>query len=186
MKVRMSSLSYGNFEQRRAAGIFGRQTARLWIYFALSLLLVNANPVHGQFWDKLTNPQITVNLTHPPRLGLNLKKFAFGPTYSACSDAIVDQLANALLANNVEVVDRFTLTSLLAQRQLSLNGAIDSQRAAQVERILGPTALIFVNVSSCDVEHHTTYTERREEIRDDHKDDNRSGQQSQQNNQQGK
>jgi len=142
--------------------------------------LLIATSAQGQFWDKLTNPQITVNLAHPPRLGLNLRKFAFGPTYGRCSDEIVDQLSSALLANNVEVVDRITLTSLLAQRQMSLNGAMDSQRATNMGKVLGPTALIYVQVSDCEVEHRSTHTERREEIRDDRKDNNGSGQKSDQ------
>ena len=165
------------------AGISRCNIARSCACGALLFAILTSIPAHGQFWDKLTNPQITLNLTHPPRLGLNLKKFAFGPTYGACSDEIVDQLSNALLSSNADVVDRFTLESLLAQQQMNLNGAMDSQRATQIGGLLGPTALIFVKVSNCDVDHHTTYTERREEIRDDRKDNNGSGHQ---NNQQGK
>jgi hypothetical protein len=160
-----------------------RHAIRICIHLAAISSLLIASDARGQFWDKLTNPQITINLTHPPRLGLNLKKFAFGPTYGRCSDEIVDQLSSALIANNVEVVDRITLTSLLAQRQLSLGGGMDSQRATQVGKVLGPTALIFVQVSDCEVEHRKTHTERREEIRDDHKDNKGSGQK---NDQQGK
>lgn len=160
-----------------------RHAMRISVHLAAVSSLLIASVAQGQFWDKLTNPQITVNLTHPPRLGLNLKKFAFGPTYGRCSDEIVDQLSSELLANNVEVVDRISLTSQLAQRQLNLNGAMDSQRATQVGRVLGPTALIYVQVSDCEVEHRSTHTERREEIRDDHKDNNGSGQK---NDQQGK
>ena len=139
---------------RQFAGKRGRLFAAFGTLFALVFVLFVAIPAHGQFWDKLTNPQITVNLTHPPRLGLNLKKVAFGPASGPCSSEILDRLAASLLSNGIEVVDRYTFSSLLAQQHMNMGGSLDSQSAARMGQFFGPGALVFLNVSRCEVERH--------------------------------
>lgn len=118
-------------------------------------------PVHAQFWDKLTKPQITVNLTHPPRLGLNIKKVAFGPSNGECSDEILDRLSGVLISGGVEVLDRHTLHRLLAERHYNMGGYVDRQSAMQMGKLLGPTAMIFVKISRCNAEHRRNYTDAK-------------------------
>jgi len=118
-------------------------------------------PAHAQFWDMLTKPQITVNLTHPPRLGLNIKKVAFGPSFGECSDEILDRLSANLISNGVEVIDRHRLHSLMAERHFGFSGYMDQQSAVQMGKWLGPTALIFVRLSQCNVEQHRNYSEHK-------------------------
>lgn len=84
-----------------------------------------STPLQAQFLDKLTKPQITVDLTHPPRLGLNIKKVAFGPSNGQCSDEILDRLAGTLVSGGVEVMDRQNLQTVLAEQHLSLSGYMD-------------------------------------------------------------
>ena len=83
----------------------------------------------------LTKPQITVNLTHPPRLGLNIKRVAFGPANGRCSDEILDRLAGDLVSGGVEVMDRHSLQIALAKQHLSLTGYVDQQSAARMGKI---------------------------------------------------
>jgi tetratricopeptide (TPR) repeat protein len=118
-------------------------------------------PAHAQFWDKLTKPQITVNLTHPPRLGLNIKKVAFGPSNGQCSDEILDRLSGTLVSGGVEVMDRQNLQAVLAEQHLSLTGYVDQQSAVQMGKLLGPTALIFVKISRCSAEKRRNYSDSK-------------------------
>jgi hypothetical protein len=118
-------------------------------------------PASAQLWDMLTKPQVTVSLTHPPRLGLNIKKVAFGPANGMCSDEILDRLSDALISNGVEVVDRPHLRSILGARHMSLDGYVDHQGALQMGKLLGSTALIFVNISNCDTERRRNFTDSR-------------------------
>ena len=152
--------------------------AGLRVSLALAFLFLAALPCHAQLWDMLTNPQITVNLTHPPRLGLNLKKVAFGPAHGSCADEIVDRLSASLLASEVEVTDRHTFSSRLAEKRMSLGESLDSRGAAQMGQLFGPTALVFIKVSRCETERHRTVTERREERKSDSKDNGSKNQQS--------
>ncbi len=118
-------------------------------------------PAHAQLWDMLTKPQITVNLTHPPRLGLNIKRVAFGPANGRCSDEILDRLAADLVSNGVDVMDRHSLQIALAKQHLSLTGYVDQQSAVRMGKLLGPTALIFVKVSGCHAEQKRDYSDAK-------------------------
>jgi hypothetical protein len=116
-------------------------------------------PLSAQFWDKLTKPQITVNLVHPPRLGLNIKKVAFGPANGQCSDEILDKLSASLVSGGIEVIDRQNLQTILAEQHFSLSGYVDQESAVQMGKLLGPTALIFVKISRCSTESRRNYTD---------------------------
>jgi hypothetical protein len=119
------------------------------------------SPAQAQLWDMLTKPQITVSLVHPPRLGLNIKKVAFGPAGGRCSDEILDRLSGTLINDGVEVVDRQHLHMVLAEQHLGLSGYVDQQSAVRMGRLLGPTALIFVKISRCDAERSRNYTDAK-------------------------
>jgi hypothetical protein len=101
---------------------------------------LSSTPASAQLWDMLTKPQVTVSLTHPPRLGLNIKKVAFGPANGMCSDEILDRLSSTLISDGVEVVDRPHLRS---------------------GKVLGSTALILVKISNCDTERKRNFTDNR-------------------------
>ena len=109
----------------------------------------------------LTKPQVTVNLTHPPRLGLNIKKVAIGPSYGECSDEILDRLSENLISNGVEVIDRHRLHSMMEQQHFGFTGYMDQQSAMRMGKWLGPTALIFVKISQCDVEQHRNASDHK-------------------------
>jgi hypothetical protein len=135
----------------------------LCVSFAGALLCPSAQ---AQLWDMLTKPQITVNLTHPPRLGLNIKKVAFGPSYGECSDEIVDRLTQTLVSGGVEVIDHHRLHYMLDQQHLGFNGSMDRQSAMRMGTVLGPTALVFVKISQCSVEPHRNTNEHKERKKD--------------------
>jgi hypothetical protein len=139
---------------------FYRNLSRLALsaFFASTLLCPTA---HAQLWDMLTKPQITVNLTHPPRLGLNIKKVAFGPSFGECSDEILDQLSATLVSNGVEAIDRHRLHSMMAQQHFGFTGSMDQQSAMRMGKWLGPTALIFVRISQCNIDQHRNYAEHK-------------------------
>ena len=42
--------------------------------------------VHAQFFERLSNPTILVNLTHPPMSGFKINKVTFGPPAGRYAD----------------------------------------------------------------------------------------------------
>jgi tetratricopeptide (TPR) repeat protein len=130
-----------------------------------ALVLIAHTQVNGQFWDKLNNPKIQVTLRHPPGLGLNVKRIAFGPSKGYESDQLTDALTQDFVQNGIEVVDRGHLQSILAEHDFSMSGYVDQTTAAALGKILGPTALIFVNLQRNKVERQqlrdpNVYTDR--------------------------
>ena len=115
-------------------------------------VLVSRIPASGQFWDKMANPQITINQTHPPRLGLNLKKLAIAPPSGTCAEEIADGLSAHLVTRGMEVIDRQNLQSVLAEHRFSLSEYVDSNTAAKLGQMLGPSALVFIKVTRCRAE----------------------------------
>ena len=120
-------------------------------------VLISRIPAPAQFWDKMSNPQIVINQTHPPRLGLNLKKLAIAPPSGVCAEEIADGLSAHLVTRGMEVIDRQNLQSVLAEHQFTLSGYVDSTSAAKLGKMLGPTALVFIKVTRCRAERKSTY-----------------------------
>lgn len=120
---------------------------KLLIYSIIFFLFPNT--ICAQFFDELSNPKVTVQLKHPPGFGMKVNKIAFGPSSGTCSDQIIDALIGDLVSNNVEVVDRANLNTLLAEHSFTLSGSVDKNSAAVMGKILGPSVLIFISVQRC-------------------------------------
>jgi len=121
------------------------------------LVLVAGIPAAAQFWDKMSNPRIAITQTHPPRLGLNLKKLAIAQPSGECAEEIADGLAAHIVNRGMEVLDRQNLQSVLAEHKFSLSGFVDANTTAKLGRMLGPTVLVFIKVTRCRVENKRTY-----------------------------
>lgn len=135
--------------------------SRYYLPFCLTAAILQTLPASAQLWDRFTKPQIIVNHRHPPRLGLNIKRVAFGPASGPCSDEILDRLSGRLVEGAVEVLDREHLRTLLAEQRLGMSDAVDPQSAVQMGKLLGPSVLIFVRISRCNAEVKRTYSDTR-------------------------
>ncbi len=122
------------------------------VYLSIFFLGLNA---HAQFFDRLNNPQISINLTHPPGLGLTVKKVAFGPANGDCADQIVSALISDFVASNVEVVDREHLNTILSEHALTLNGT--QSNSVAIGKLIGPSVLISVKVLRCATDQKKLY-----------------------------
>jgi hypothetical protein len=110
------------------------------------LILLASIAVQGQFWDKLSNPQVATTIAHPPNLGIQVNKIAFGSARGEAADSFMDALTARFVQANVEVIERSRLDALLREQNLSLSGYVDPQSAVKMGKILGPTVMIFVNI----------------------------------------
>lgn len=116
------------------------------------VLLISAHPCPAYFFDKLLNPEVEVTITHPPQILMNFERVAFGPAKGDHSDEFVDALIEDFIQNNIEVMDREHLNSILSEHNFSLSGHLDRQSAVRLGQMLGPAVLIFVKVQRCVVE----------------------------------
>jgi len=138
---------------------------RIAVFVALSLaaLLSPAN-LHAQFWEKLTNPKINVPVRHPPGLGLQINRVAFGPAKGEAAEDFIGSLTGRFTDAGIEVIEREQLDVLLGEQDFGLTGRVDSTSAAAMGEILGPAVLIFVDIPR--------YQVRQKSLREDWKDKN--------------
>ena len=112
---------------------------------------------HAQFWARILNPRVTVDMRHPPAFGLDLETVVFGPVSGECADEIIQSLIASLLADEINVVNRQEADLILGEHQLSESGWVLPESAAAVGELLGPSVLIAVNVDRCATQQQPSY-----------------------------
>jgi tetratricopeptide (TPR) repeat protein len=124
------------------------------------VLLLFASVVEAQFFKKVRDklddlgpaPEVQVTINHPPGLGLEVSRVAFGPEEGECSGEFIDALISDFTGSGVEVVNRRQMEALMAEHEFSLSGVVRREDAVELGEILGPTALVFVSVRRCTTE----------------------------------
>ena len=119
------------------------------IVLVLLILCMSVLTSKAQLFDMLSNPQITLNLVHPPTMGIKVNKIAFAPPTGRCSDQIINDLISDFVNNNVEVIDRNKVESILSEHNYSNGGYIDQATATAIRKNSGASALVFVRVERC-------------------------------------
>ncbi len=125
------------------------------VVLSVFLLLASVGPGNAQ--DPLRGiadlfmATVNVTLHHPPSLGLTVDTVAFARSTGECSEEFVNELIEDFVANGVDVVERERIEDMLKEIDLSASGLIDPDDAVSLGRILGPSALIFVDTTRCDV-----------------------------------
>ena len=120
------------------------------IIIFLFIFFVFTTTAKSQFFDALSNPQVSVKIDHPPGLGLMINKIAFNTATGNCADQIIDALISDFVSNNVEVIDRGNLTTILAEHNFNFTGYVDKTTAVEIGKIIGPSALVTVKVLRCE------------------------------------
>ena len=140
--------------------MFSRPRVSSYVVPSLLLALMIISPVaHAQLWDMLTNPQIRTVIAHPPGLGMQVNKIAFGPATGQGSDEFVDALTEEFVRANVEVIERQRLQALLKEHDFSFSGYVDRQSASEIGKIVGPAVMIFVSMQRRATEQKQLYND---------------------------
>jgi tetratricopeptide (TPR) repeat protein len=124
---------------------------------ALLATLLFAPPATAQLMARLLNPQVTVTLDHPPDLGLNFSRVAFPAAHGTCSTEFVNALIEDFLDQGIEVIDRHHLQRILEEHDFALSHYVDRNTAVELGQILGPSALVLVDVTRCATELSSSY-----------------------------
>ncbi|MBE3133862.1 MAG: hypothetical protein IMZ55_10325 [Acidobacteria bacterium] len=131
-----------------------------YVIFSLLLAAMIISPVaHAQIWDMMTNPKVATVLVHPPGLGIQVNKIAFGSATGEGSGEFVDALTEHFVRANVEVIERQRLQALLREHDFSLSGYVDRQSASEIGKIVGPAVMLFVNMQRRATEQKQVYND---------------------------
>lgn len=120
-----------------------------------ALLAILAVLSHAQFWERLGNPTVTVGVDHPPRLDLQAERLAFGPATGQCADELVQSLVTDLVQHGMDVIDRANLDTILKEFDFAASGHVDPATAVEMGEMLGPSAMVMIDVTRCAAETKT-------------------------------
>lgn len=118
---------------------------RAWV---AALLVLAAVPAPGQFLKNLVNANVQVDWTHPPALGVAVRRVALAPGASPDERELVAAIAADLARDRLEVLGPDRVAA--AARDLGLDPAapVDARTAQDLGRALGgdPAGLVLVAV----------------------------------------
>lgn len=122
-------------------------------------ILMSAGTSSAQLWDALTNPRVPTQILHPPGLGLQINKVAFGPESGRGATEFTDGLAERFVRARVEVIERQQLDTLLQEHHFNKSAYADPYSTPEMGKILGPSVMIFVNMQRHATEQKKLYTD---------------------------
>jgi len=134
----------------------------LFLVMLFGAVSVGAN---AQFIRFSQEKSVDINIFHAPQFELNVRRVAFGKPSGSCADEATELVDRMILPdfqqNQIDVVERQALDQIMAEHNFNQSSYADTSSAAQLGRILGPSALIIVNVNSCRSEQLPLYEDRR-------------------------
>lgn len=108
---------------------------------------------------------MTLVILHPPQFGLNVKRVAFGKPGGSCENEAGELVDRMILPdfqqNQMDVIERQALDQIMAEHNFNQTSYADASSAAELGRILGPSALIMVTVSSCRAEQNALFNDQK-------------------------
>jgi hypothetical protein len=121
--------------------------------------------VSAQFIKFSQEKSVAVHIFHSPQFELNVRRVAFGKPGGGCIAEATELIDRMILPdfqqNQIDVVERQALDQIMAEHNFNQSTYADSGSAAQLGKILGPSALIIVNVNSCRSEQIPLYNDRQ-------------------------
>ncbi len=125
------------------------------------LLVTLAPTAHAQLFQRLFNPDVQVELTHPPALGLKVSRVAFAPSDNDATEDFVSACISELMAmGGIDIVDRTATSKLLTEQKFSNSGLVDGDMAVEMGRVLGSPVLLLITVHAMKVKPDRAHKER--------------------------
>lgn len=119
-------------------------------------------PAGAQFFARMVNPKVEVTMTHAPGFPLAVERAAVIPEAGdECAEEFAAAVSERFVDNGVELVDRQNLDTMFQEMDFGLSGRIDPSSAVELGKMLGPSALISVNVQRCAVEKNRLQNKHR-------------------------
>lgn len=125
----------------------------MWYRSILVILciLVSAGSTQAQLLARLANPQVSVDIQHPPALQLQLDRVFVRPQ-GQCAQELAHYVTERFVNEGVEVVDRQNMETLLEERDFGLSGQVDRSTAVELGKITGASTLVTVQTFQCSID----------------------------------
>lgn len=119
----------------------------------------------AQFFSVGPPKTVPILISHPPQFGLTVKRVAFGQPGGSCpgeANELVDRIILPdFQQNHMDVIERQALNQIMSEHNFNQTSYADPNSAAQLGRILGPSALIIVTVNNCSSSQTPLFNDQR-------------------------
>jgi hypothetical protein len=106
---------------------------------------------------------VSLIIPHPPAFELTVRRVAFGHPEGSCANQAAELIDRMVLPDfqqgQMDVIERQALDQIMSEHKFSQSGNVDAGSAAHLGKILGPSALIIVNVYNCASERIPLYND---------------------------
>lgn len=137
---------------------------RIGFWAALHLLLCMQAQAQFSFFGP--DKKVSVFVSRPPSFELQVRRVAFGKPEGSCSERAGELIDRMVMPdfqqNQMDVIEREALDQILAEHRFNHSGFADSGQAAQLGKILGPSALVVVSIFNCSAEKAPLYDDTRQ------------------------
>ena len=120
---------------------------------------------NAQFFSLEQPKTVPLIVSRAPQFGLTVKRVAFGNPEGTCPNQADDLIDSKLIPifqqGGMDVVERQALNQILSENRFGQSGYEDPNSAAQLGRILGPSALIIVSVNTCSSSQQPLFNDQR-------------------------
>ncbi len=119
----------------------------------------------AQFFKVGPEKTVPVSISHPPQFGLTVRRVAFGQPGGSCPGEANELVDRTILPdfqqNHMDVIERQALNQIMSEHNFSQTAYADPSSAAQLGRILGPSAMIIVTVNNCSSSQVPLFNDQR-------------------------
>lgn len=120
---------------------------------------------YAQFFSLSPPKTVPLLVSRPPQFGLTVKRVAFGNPEGTCLNQATELIDSKLIPifqqGGMDVVERQALNQIMSENRFGQSGYEDPNSAAQLGRILGPSALIIVSVNTCSASQQPLFNDQR-------------------------
>src|SRR5271165_2619488 len=124
---------------------------RFSLFVALSVGL--SIPSHAQLIKWSADKTVRLSIPRPPQFGLTVRRVAFGQPGGSCANDAAQLIDQMILPdfqqNQMDVIERAALDQIMAEHNFNQSNYADAGSAVRLGKILGPSALVIVNVNGC-------------------------------------
>jgi len=122
----------------------------LAVTWVVALFVITTSAVRGQFLARFANPKVEVTMMHAPGFPLEVERAAVIPEAGdECAEEFAAAVVERFVDNGVELVDRQNLDQMFEEMDFGLSGRVDPATAVELGKLLGPTALVTIEVQRC-------------------------------------
>jgi hypothetical protein len=124
-----------------------------------------AEITNAQFIKWGADKTVQLSVMHPPQFGLTVRRVAFGQPGGSCANLGGELIDRIILpdfhSHQLNVIERQALDQIMAEHNFNHTMYADAGSAAQLGKILGPSALIIVSVDNCSPDQQQLYNDQK-------------------------